>query len=91
MTDTYMYFCLLLFFHLRYLACIAFYSNQMHEIWRHTLQVQIDEAIQGAQKVRLEELCGECKISMKELDDIAQTIIDSCTKDAISVSTRCGK
>ena len=48
--------------------------------------MKIDEAIQEAQNARLKELSAECRIDTKELDEQLVPIIESCTKDAISVS-----
>ena len=48
-------------------------------------QLQIDEAIQDAQNAKLAELCAECQVDSKQLEDQLQPIIESCTKDAISV------
>lgn len=46
----------------------------------------IDEAIVTAKKEHLSSLSEECDIPLEELDKIVLPIIDSCTKDAISVS-----
>jgi len=47
----------------------------------------IDDAIYAAKREQLVALSGECQLSLDELDAAVQPIIDSCTKEAISVST----
>ena len=46
----------------------------------------IDENISMAKREQLVALCSGCDISIEELDNIVQPIIESCTKEAISVS-----
>ena len=46
----------------------------------------IDEAIMLAKKESLISLSSECEIPLDDLHKMVQPIIDSCTKDAISVS-----
>lgn len=45
----------------------------------------MDEAIRKAQDEKLLALAKECDIEIAEADKIMQPIIDSCTKDSISV------
>lgn len=45
----------------------------------------IDEAIVNAKKEHIASLSQECEIPLEELNKIVLPIIDSCTKDAISV------
>lgn len=49
-------------------------------------QIQIDDTIEKIKVQRLIQMCDECGISLSELDSVVQPIIDSCTKEAISVS-----
>jgi len=45
----------------------------------------IDDAICAAKREQLVALSTECQLSLEELDGTVQPIIDSCTKEAISV------
>ncbi|CAH1774373.1 unnamed protein product [Owenia fusiformis] len=47
-------------------------------------QGQINEAVVKAREAELQALCDKCGTQMSELDTMAQPIIESCTKDAIS-------
>jgi len=46
----------------------------------------IDDAIYATKHEQLLALSNECQLSLDELDNTVQPIIDSCTKEAISVS-----
>jgi len=46
----------------------------------------IDDAISAAKREQLIALSAECQVPLEELDATVQPIIDSCTKEAISVS-----
>lgn len=46
----------------------------------------IDEAIVNAKRDYLLMLSKDCEISLEEIDKIVLPIIDTCTKEAISVS-----
>lgn len=48
-------------------------------------QLQIDDAIEKLKQQRLLQLCEESGVSLAELDSVVQPIIESCTKEAISV------
>ncbi len=48
-------------------------------------QIQIDEGIANALQEQYERLGEECGMEESDVDSIVQPIIDSCTKDAISV------
>ena len=48
----------------------------------------IKEAINAAKKEQLSALSAQCSLSLEELDKIVEPIIESCTKDAISVCLR---
>lgn len=50
------------------------------------MQVQVDEVIRKAQEEKLVNQAKENDLDLKELDGVLQPIIDSCTKDSISVS-----
>jgi hypothetical protein len=45
----------------------------------------IDENICMAKREQLQALSSECNLSLEDLDDIVQPIIEACTKEAISV------
>ena len=49
--------------------------------------MSIDEAVSQAKKEELLRIGAECDLSLDELGAVLQPIIDSCTKDAISVSS----
>ena len=49
-------------------------------------QVQVEEAVLRHREDRFSQLLSECEVQTEELDKVVQPIIDSCTKDAISVS-----
>jgi len=51
------------------------------------VQTMIDDAICAAKREQLVALSSECQLSLEELDGAVQPIIDSCTKEAISVCT----
>jgi len=51
------------------------------------VQTMIDDAISAAKREQLVALSNECQLSMADLDGTVQPIIDSCTKEAISVRT----
>jgi len=51
------------------------------------VQTMIDDAISAAKREQLVALSHECLLSMEDLDSTVQPIIDSCTKEAISVCT----
>jgi len=53
------------------------------------IQTMIDEAIHAAKHEQLVMLSSECHLSLEELDSTVQPIIDSCTKEAISVRIVC--
>lgn len=45
----------------------------------------IDENISMAKKEQLIALSTECNLSLTDLDSVVEPIIESCTKEAISV------
>jgi len=45
----------------------------------------IDDAVHAAKREQLLALSSECQLSLDELDSAVQPIIESCTKEAISV------
>jgi len=47
----------------------------------------IDDAISAAKREQLVALSSECQLPLDELDVAVRPIIDSCTKEAISVCT----
>jgi len=47
----------------------------------------IDDAVCAAKREQLVALSSECQLSLEELNGAVQPIIDSCTKEAISVCT----
>lgn len=47
-------------------------------------QVKINELVSKAQAEKIQMMAEENNISLTELDNILQPIIDSCTKDSIS-------
>jgi len=47
----------------------------------------IDDAIYSAKREQLVALSSECQLPLEQLDAAVQPIIDSCTKEAISVCT----
>lgn len=55
-----------------------------HTVLLQTQQVQIDDAIRKAQAETLAKRAEENNIDLRELDNVLQPIIDSCTKDSIS-------
>jgi len=52
-----------------------------------SVQTMIDDAIHAAKHDQLVALSSECQLSLDDLDGAVQPIIDSCTKEAISVRT----
>ena len=50
------------------------------------LKIQIDEAIIKAEEEEINQLAKELELDLDELASVVQPIIESCTKDAISVS-----
>ncbi|KAH7970233.1 hypothetical protein HPB49_001573 [Dermacentor silvarum] len=56
-----------------------------HQVLLQQQQVQLDEAIRKAQDDKLMAQAKSCDIEIAELDKILQPIIESCTKDAISL------
>ncbi|GBN65161.1 Calcium homeostasis endoplasmic reticulum protein [Araneus ventricosus] len=56
-----------------------------HQLLLTQQQVQVDEVIRKAQEEKLSKLAKENELDLKELDGVLQPIIDSCTKDSISV------
>lgn len=49
------------------------------------VQTMIDDAIFAAKHEQLVALSSECQLQLEDLDGAVQPIIDSCTKEAISV------
>jgi len=49
------------------------------------VQTMIDDAIHAAKREQLVALSSECQLALEDLDGSVQPIIDSCTKEAISV------
>lgn len=49
------------------------------------VQTMIDDAIYAAKREQLIALSSECQLLLEDLDSAVQPIIDSCTKEAISV------
>jgi len=47
----------------------------------------IDDAISAAKREQLVALSSDCQLPLDELDAAVRPIIDSCTKEAISVCT----
>lgn len=45
----------------------------------------MDEIIRKAQEEKMTKLAQDNELDLKELDSVLQPIIDSCTKDSISV------
>ncbi|KAH8034854.1 hypothetical protein HPB51_003141 [Rhipicephalus microplus] len=56
-----------------------------HQVLLQQQQVQLDEAIRKAQDDKLMAQAKSCDIEIAELDKILQPIIESCTKDSISL------
>lgn len=54
---------------------------------RVAVQTMIDDAIYAAKREQLVALSSDCQLSLEDLDGAVQPIIDSCTKEAISVCT----
>lgn len=52
------------------------------------LQEQVNEAIVLAMEQQIQKLLVETHQDMAEFDSLLQPIIDTCTKDAISVSAK---
>ena len=50
------------------------------------IKIQIDEAIIKAEEEEINKLAKELELDLDELASVVQPIIESCTKDAISVS-----
>lgn len=53
------------------------------------LQEQLNAAIVLAMEQQAQKLLVETQLDMGEFDSLLQPIIDTCTKDAISVSPSC--
>ena len=49
------------------------------------LQVQIDATIEKVREEDFQSMLADCNISLEEMEGVVQPIIESCTKDAISV------
>ncbi|XP_014681782.1 PREDICTED: calcium homeostasis endoplasmic reticulum protein-like [Priapulus caudatus] len=56
-----------------------------YQVMMQGQQSSIQEGVAKAENERLELQAEECGVEMSELNNMAQSIIDSCTKDAISV------
>lgn len=54
-----------------------------------TLQEQVAAAIALAMEQQIQKLLVETQLDITEFDNLLQPIIDTCTKDAISVGRHC--
>lgn len=54
-----------------------------------TLQEQVAAAVALAMEQQIQKLLVETQLDITELDNLLQPIIDTCTKDAISVGQHC--
>lgn len=54
-----------------------------------TLQEQVAAAVALAMEQQIQKLLVETQLDITEFDNLLQPIIDTCTKDAISVGQHC--
>ncbi|KOB73344.1 putative mrna binding protein [Operophtera brumata] len=64
--------------------------NAQHTVLIQQQQVKINELVSKAQVEKIQMMAEENNISLTELDNILQPIIDTCTKDSISAVTQSG-